>query len=146
LIVTGYSFIRKDFFGLFYPGLHGPIPLWDPFKILANISAIALLVGIAILWANRKKMEAEGEAAPTFYDWFLIGEIFAVGITGLGAELFRWADFGVLAYLTYYLHLVSIFMLFLYMPYTKFAHMVYRTFAMAFEKYRESSFVQKEAS
>ena len=91
-------------------------------------------------------MEAEGRAVPTFYDWFLIGEIFAVGITGFGAELLRWADFGVLAYLTYYLHLVSVFMLFFYMPYTKFAHMVYRTFAMAFEKYRESSFVQKEAS
>jgi quinone-modifying oxidoreductase subunit QmoC len=35
-------------------------------------------------------------------------------------------------------------MLFLYMPYTKFAHMVYRTFAMAFEKYRESSFAKAE--
>jgi quinone-modifying oxidoreductase subunit QmoC len=146
LVVTGYSFVRKDFFGLFNPNLHGPIPLYDPFKILANISAIALLVGIAILWANRRKMEAEGKASPTFYDWFLIGEIAAVGITGLGAELLRWADFGVLAYLTYYLHLVSIFMLFFYMPYTKFAHMIYRTFAMAFEKYRESSFVQEEVS
>jgi quinone-modifying oxidoreductase subunit QmoC len=146
LVVTGYSFIRKDFLGLINPNLHGPIPLYDPFKLLANISAIALLVGIAILWANRRKMEAEGKASATFYDWFLIGEILAVGVTGLGAELLRWADFGVLAYLTYYLHLVAVFMLFFYMPYTKFAHMVYRTFAMAFEKYRVSSFVRKEAS
>ncbi len=146
LTVTGYSFVRKDFLGLMNPNLHGPIPLYDPFKLLANISAIALLVGIAILWANRKKMEKEDKAAPTFYDWFLIWLITAVGITGLGAELLRWADFGVLAYLTYYLHLVAVFMLFFYMPYTKFAHMVYRTFAMAFEKYRDSSFVQKEDS
>ncbi len=146
LAVTSYSFIRKDIVGLLNPNLHGPIPLYDPFKILANISAIALIVGIAILWVNRRKMEAEGRTSPTFYDWFLIGEIIAVGITGLGAELFRWADLGVLAYLTYYLHLVAVFMLFFYMPYTKFAHMVYRTFAMAFEKYRESSYVQKEAS
>jgi quinone-modifying oxidoreductase subunit QmoC len=146
LAVTGYSFIRKDFLGLINPNLHGPIPLYDPFKLLANISAIALLVGIAILWANRRRMEAEGKASATFYDWFLIGEILAVGVTGLGAELLRWADFGVLAYLTYYLHLVAVFMLFFYMPYTKFAHMVYRTFAMAFEKYRDSSFVREEAS
>jgi quinone-modifying oxidoreductase subunit QmoC len=146
LVVTGYSFIRKDFLGLVYPNLHGPIPMSDPFKILANISAIALLVGIAILWANRKKMEAEQEVSPTFYDWFLIGEIVAVGVTGLGAELLRLADFHVLAYLMYYMHLVAVFMLFFYMPYTKFAHMVYRTFAMAFEKYRDSSFVSKEAS
>ena len=146
LVVTGYSFVRKDFLGLMNPNLHGPIPLYDPFKILANISAIALLVGIAILWGNRKKMEAEQGVSPTFYDWFLIGEIVAVGVTGLGAELLRWADFSVLAYLMYYMHLVAVFMLFFYMPYTKFAHMVYRTFAMAFEKYRDSSFVREEAS
>jgi quinone-modifying oxidoreductase subunit QmoC len=146
LAVTGYSFIRKDFLGLINPNLHGPIPLYDPFKILANISAIALLVGIAILWGNRKKMEAEQGVSPTFYDWFLIGEIVAVGVTGLGAELLRWADFAVLAYLMYYMHLVAVFMLFFYMPYTKFAHMVYRTFAMAFEKYRDSGFIREEAS
>jgi len=146
LVVTGYSFVRKDFLGLMNPNLHGPIPLYDPFKILANVSAIALLVGIAILWGNRKKMEAEQGVSPTFYDWFLIGEIVAVGVTGLGAELLRWADFSVLAYLVYYMHLVAVFMLFFYMPYTKFAHMVYRTFAMAFEKYRDSSFVREEAS
>jgi quinone-modifying oxidoreductase subunit QmoC len=146
LAVTGYSFVRKDFLGLIYPNLHGPIPLYDPFKILANVSAIALIVGIAILWGNRKKMETEQGITPTFYDWFLIGEIVAVGVTGLGAELLRWADFGVLAYLMYYMHLVAVFMLFFYMPYTKFAHMVYRTFAMAFEKYRDSSFIREEAS
>jgi len=33
-------------------------------------------------------------------------------------------------------------MLFLYMPYTKFAHLVYRTFAMAFERYRDSAYVK----
>ena len=42
----------------------------------------------------------------------------------------------------YFLHLVSVMMLFMYMPYTKFAHIVYRTAAMAFEKYRESAFVK----
>jgi len=60
LVVTTYSFVRKDFLGLIYPSLHGPIPFYDPFKLLANISAIALLVGIAILWANRKKNYSQG--------------------------------------------------------------------------------------
>lgn len=142
LIVTTYGFVRKDIFGIFNPNLHGPIPLYDPFKLLANVSAVALLVGIILLWKNRLKMEEENNVTPTFYDWFLIWEIFAVGVTGLGAELLRWSGLAIPAYLFYYCHLVAVFMLFLYMPYTKFAHLVYRTFAMAFEKYRESSFVK----
>jgi quinone-modifying oxidoreductase subunit QmoC len=143
-IVTGYSLVRKDVIGSFVEGLHGPLSMADPFKLLANISGIALVVGIGILWMNRSRMEEENNASPTFYDWFLIGEIMTVGITGMGAEITRLIGIPVLAYLFYFLHLVAVFMLFLYMPYTKFAHMVYRTFAMAFEKYRESSFAKAE--
>ena len=51
--VTGYSLVRKDIIGMFIEGMHGPIPLADPFKLLANISAIALIVGVGILWMNR---------------------------------------------------------------------------------------------
>lgn len=140
LAVTSYSFVRKDLVGLLNPAMHEPLSMGDPFKILANIAAIALIVGIAILWANRSRMEEEGKATPTYYDWFLIAEITTVGVTGLLTELTRLINIPVLAYLFYYLHLVSILMLFIYMPYTKFAHMVYRTFAMAFERYRESTF------
>ncbi len=143
--VTNYALIRKDLIGAFNPAMHGPLSLADPFKILANISAVALIVGIGILWSNRKKDEAEKGVKGTFHDWFLIWEIMAVGVTGLLSQFFRLADIGSLAYLSYYLHLVAVMMLFLWMPYTKFAHMVYRTFAMAFEKYRESRFVKKTA-
>jgi quinone-modifying oxidoreductase subunit QmoC len=140
-VVTNYAFIVKDFIGMAYPSLHAPISMMNPVKILANICAIALIVGVGILWSNRSQMEAEQGVSGTFYDWFLIWEIMAVGVTGLVAELSRLAGFGFPAYLFYYLHLVSVMMLFLYMPYTKFAHMVYRTVAMAFERYRESGFM-----
>jgi quinone-modifying oxidoreductase subunit QmoC len=101
-----------------------------------------LITGAAILWGNRSQMKAEGRASNTFYDWFLIWMIMAVGVTGFGAELLRLINIPALGYLTYYLHLVSVMMLFLYMPYTKFAHLVYRTFAMTFERYRESAYVK----
>ena len=144
LLVTGYSFVAKDIVGLLIPSLHGPIGMMNPVKWLANVAAIAMIVGIAILWGNRKKMEEEQGVTPTFYDWFLIWEIMAVGVTGLVAELSRLSGLVFPAYLFYYLHLVSVLMLFLYMPYTKFAHMVYRTVAMAFEKYRESGFAENQ--
>ncbi len=145
-ILTCWSAFRQDLMGLFWPSFHGPLPLTDPFKTLANISAIALLYGVWVLWRNRLKLEQRGKASRTFYDWFLIWEIAAVGITGLGAELLRWAGMPTLGYLVYFVHLVSVLMLFLYMPYTKFAHIVYRTTAMCFERYRESRFAKNAMS
>ena len=101
-----------------------------------------MIVGIGILWMNRTKMEASGKAMNTFYDWFIIWIIMGVGVTGLAAELLRLVGIPSLGYVVYYLHLISVAMLFLYMPYTKFAHLVYRTFAMAFERYRDSAFIK----
>ena len=144
LIVTTYGMIRKDIVGILVPSMHGPIPLWDPIKILANVSAVALIYGIFLLWGKRTNDESLSGTKGTFYDWFLIYEIAAVGGSGLLAELTRLAGIGSLAYFFYYIHLVAIMMLFLYMPYTKFAHFVYRTFAMAFERYRVSDYVMKK--
>ena len=141
-IVTCWSLFKQDVLGLVWPSLHGPLPLIDPFKILANVSAVALLYGIYVLWTSRKDMESRGKASKTFYDWFLIWEILAVGATGLGAELLRLAGLPAFGYIVYFLHLVSVMMLFLYMPYTKFAHIAFRTTAMCFQKYRESSFAK----
>ncbi len=142
-IVTLWSLFRQDILGLIYPSLHGPLPLSDPFKILANVSAISFIFGLAVLWSNRVKAEKEDGTRPTFFDWFLIWEIAAVGITGIGAELFRWMGMAVPGYTIYFLHLVSVMMLFLYLPYTKMAHLLYRTTAYAFDRYRKSAFLEQ---
>jgi quinone-modifying oxidoreductase subunit QmoC len=141
-IVTCYSLFTQDVIGIFIPSMHGPISMWNPVKLLANVSAVAMIGGIGILWLNRTKMEAAGKATNTFYDWFLIWMIMGVGVTGLAAELLRIIGIPSLGYVVYYLHLIAVAMLFLYMPYTKFAHIAYRTFAMAFERYRESSYIK----
>jgi quinone-modifying oxidoreductase subunit QmoC len=142
VFVTTYSFVAQDIIGIFIPSMHGPMSMWNPVKILANVGAIAMIVGVGILWGNRARMEADGEASNTFYDWFLIWMIMGVGVTGLAAELFRLIGVASVGYVIYFLHIVSVMMLFLYMPYTKFAHLVYRTFAMAFERYRDSAYVK----
>ncbi len=139
-IVTCWSLFANDILGLWIPSMHGPMNFWSPFKLLANVSAIAMIYGIWVLWTNRAKSESESGIQGNFYDWFLIWEIMAVGVTGLLAEVVRWAGLPAVGYVIYFLHLIAVMMLFLYMPYTKFAHFVYRTFAMAFEKCREGAF------
>jgi quinone-modifying oxidoreductase subunit QmoC len=121
-----------------YPWLLGPspYPLSDPMKWLANMSALGLLVGIFMVMNNRKKnVEKAGEGG--YYDWLLIYIIFAVMATGILSELFRLADLALLSYLIYFSHLVVVFFLFAYAPFSKMAHMLYRATAMVFAKTTE---------
>ncbi|MEW5745445.1 MAG: quinone-interacting membrane-bound oxidoreductase complex subunit QmoC [Nitrospirota bacterium] len=117
-------------------GFHweSPYPLYDPMKILGNISAAALLIGITLVTSNRLK-NAEKAGKGSYFDWLFITVIFVIVLTGIGAQVFRLADIGLLAYPTYFVHLVFVFFLFAYAPFSKMAHMVYRTTAMVFAKH-----------
>ncbi len=110
-----------------------PYPLTDPLKWLANISALALLVGIVMVINNRKKNEAKAGKGG-YYDWLFIYIVFAVMATGILSELFRLANIAILSYLVYFAHLVVVFFLFAYAPFSKMAHMLYRATAMVFAK------------
>jgi quinone-modifying oxidoreductase, subunit QmoC len=99
-IVTLYSMFTQDVIGIFIPSMHGPISMWNPMKLLANVSAIALIVGIGILWMNRAKMEAAGKVTNTFYDWFFIWVIMAVGVTGMVAQILRLIGIPSLGYIS----------------------------------------------
>ena len=56
-----------------------------------------------------------------------------VGATGMLSWALRLADMNA-GYLMYYFHLVFIWALFAYAPYSKFAHLFYRTTAMVFAR------------
>jgi len=110
-----------------------PYPLTDPVKWLANASALAFLVGITLVIINRlKNQEKAGYGA--YYDWLFISIVFAIMATGILSEVVRLANIAVLAYIIYFIHLVVVFFLFAYAPFSKMAHMLYRATAMVFEK------------
>ncbi|MDP3048353.1 MAG: quinone-interacting membrane-bound oxidoreductase complex subunit QmoC, partial [Thermodesulfovibrionales bacterium] len=102
-----------------------PYPLTDPVKWLANVSALALLIGISLVISNRLKNE-EKAGKGGYYDWLFIYIVFAIMATGILAQLIRLADIAVLSYVVYFAHLVVVFFLFAYAPFSKMAHMVYR--------------------
>jgi quinone-modifying oxidoreductase subunit QmoC len=123
-VVTSWGFLNEWV-------LHHESPyfLLSPIKLLAMVGTASLLYGI---WNLLKERQANADKAGygTYFDWFLIYLVFAVGATGLLSWLFRLIEIRILAYPTYFLHLTAVFMLFFYAPYTKMAHMVYRTVAM----------------
>ncbi len=56
-------------------------------------------------------------------------------VSGILAEVTRLADIATLAYPIYFIHLVFVFSLFVYLPYSKLAHLFYRSAALCFNKY-----------
>jgi quinone-modifying oxidoreductase subunit QmoC len=117
--------------------LHGPWSQMNPVKWLANISGVALIVGSALLIKNRaaKKDQVSG-----YFDWYLVWLAFGLGVTGMGAQLTRLAELAVISFVVYYIHLVLVWALFAYLPFSKLAHLVYRTVAMAYNEYAGRNF------
>jgi len=130
-VVTNIVFIGADFLGF-----HTPWPLWNPVKIFANLGAVILIYGSIMLIQNRKAREAEGYMRGAYNDWFLLYLILFVGLTGLGAEILRLLNLK-LAYFVYIAHLACVFVLFLSLPFSKFAHLLYRTTVMVYDTYRK---------
>lgn len=112
---------------------YSPYDQISPVKFFGNTGAIAGILGIGLITINRFK-HADKAGVGSYYDWLLIGVIMVIMVTGLGAELLRLGNMGVIAFPTYFVHLSAVLFLFVYAPFSKMAHMVYRTTALAFAR------------
>jgi quinone-modifying oxidoreductase subunit QmoC len=83
------------------------------------------------LTLNRLKLDPKFQVS-SFYDWYLLGVIWVVAVTGMLAQVFRLMDCAVAAFSVYYLHLVAVWMLFAYLPWSKLGHFVYRVAALTY--------------
>jgi quinone-modifying oxidoreductase subunit QmoC len=89
-----------------------------------------MLVGVVIVLLERFK-DREKRSPTTYFDWFFLLTLAAVLATGIASELLRLQQDKIPMFVIYFIHLTLIFALFLYAPYSKFAHLLYRTLAMA---------------
>jgi quinone-modifying oxidoreductase subunit QmoC len=114
-------------------GVKTPLPQVHLVKLLGNLSAVLLTVGIVWLVVNRLS-DGESAGRSRAFDTFLLALIVLVIFSGVGAELGRLALPVPAALAIYVLHLGTVLSLFLTFPFSKFAHAAYRTLAMAHER------------
>ncbi|MBT8340125.1 MAG: quinone-interacting membrane-bound oxidoreductase complex subunit QmoC [Desulfatitalea sp.] len=126
-IVTG-----TFFFAEWVLHIEGPYSQWSPVKWLANAGGIALIIGGSLMIAKRMGQQ---DQITSYKDWYLIGLVLVLGGTGLLTEMLRLGHLYDLSAFIYVLHLIAVWMLFAYTPFSKLAHFVYRTVAMAYQSY-----------
>ncbi|MFH0821858.1 MAG: quinone-interacting membrane-bound oxidoreductase complex subunit QmoC [Pseudomonadota bacterium] len=137
-VTTGIVAFQLDVLGLFVERFHETPPSvggpgYIPIKILGNVSAIAFIVGLGIMFMRRLTLPDEAGNS-SYFDWFFLFVIFGTGVSGLLTELVRVAGTPSGAYILYAVHLMFVMALFLYLPFSKFAHLGYRTVAIAWGK------------
>ena len=126
-VVTGIFFVV-----LYVFGIPGPYSQLNPVKWLANISGAALVIGSVLMIKNRL---GKKDQVSTYKDWYILGVVLTVGLSGMLTEMTRLAGYANITYFLYWIHLIAIFNLFAFLPFSKMAHLVYRTTAMAYAEY-----------
>lgn len=116
-----------------------PFNFWNPWKMLANLAGGAILIGCALMVRDRRPRTGRTGAlfagtwlAGTSFDWMFLGLAVAAVLTGFGCEMLHYARVDPLRYATYVIHLATVFALLVLLPYSKFAHMIYRATAMVY--------------
>ena len=146
-IVTSWAVLDLYLMPLLGIEARYPFGLLHPMKMLANVGGILLIVGAGKALLDRKNAPADGYHQSTSFDLIFVWLLLLVGVSGYAVEVFRFvaeasagaeaydSAFATPAYSVYFVHLVLVFGLLVYLPYSKFAHIWYRTVAMIYAEH-----------
>jgi quinone-modifying oxidoreductase subunit QmoC len=101
-------------------------------KVFGNIGGLAIVIGVLLMISNRMSKSEDSPASS--YDWVFLFSIFLVGATGMLTEILRLMNNASLAYPMYFVHLVFVFYVIAFLPYSKLAHLLYRPIAIIHAK------------
>jgi quinone-modifying oxidoreductase subunit QmoC len=124
LFVTLFAILATIFFEY-------PFPFTDPVKIAGNLGALMLFTGFSLMILER--FRKRDRLRSTYTDWFFLGSFWLLTLTGILVETARLMDWDK-AYYLYLVHLILVWVIILYYPYTKFAHFIYRTTVLLAQK------------
>jgi ferredoxin len=110
-----------------------PIPLWYPSRLIGTVAGIALVYGVSMFMVNRMRQVNRAAQFTTASDWLLLVLLWITGATGFFIELAlylpnapTWGDW------VFLFHVAVAMELMLLLPFTKFAHAMYRPVALFF--------------
>jgi nitrate reductase gamma subunit len=117
-----------------------PVYLWHPTRLLGTLAGILLVYGTAaaiyLRWAKRGRSFSHSMLS----DWLLLWLLFLAGLTGFVVEFSIYMPAGsTWIYIALLVHVVISMEVVLLLPFTKFAHAVYRPVALFLHHYFRST-------
>jgi nitrate reductase gamma subunit len=111
--------------------IHGDlVPPWEPVRLLGIVSGAALLYGTSLMILRRIRKADRYTSRSTFMDWAFVLLLFLAGLGGFLVDVAQYAGLPFWAYAFMLFHLVVVFDLLILIPFTKFAHILYRPLAL----------------
>jgi quinone-modifying oxidoreductase subunit QmoC len=109
-----------------------PLSFLNPFKIAGNVASIMIYAGLGIMIYQRIfNRSVFGKSS--YSDWLLLVAIGLLTLSGTLVEMARFGNWS-LAYHLYFFHLVAVWFVIMYLPYTKLGHIFYRTTALLYAR------------
>jgi len=110
-----------------------PIPLWYPSRLIGTLAGLSLLYGVSMFIANRVRKVNRASMVSSASDWLLLVLLWITGATGflIEAALYLPNAPG-WGYWVFLFHVAVAMELMLFLPFTKFAHAMYRPVALFF--------------
>lgn len=111
-----------------------PFDFWSPWKLLANLGGLALLFGTFSIIRDRL-IDRPYTNPSTYFEWAFLLTLFLVVLSGFATEALHYFRLEPHRHVVYFVHLMLVFALLMTLPFSKFAHVIYRATAMVFAEY-----------
>lgn len=107
------------------------VPLWYPIRLLGSLAGLLLTYGVTVvLWRRARKVDASMKTS-NFSDWSFLAMMWIAAVTGFFLEVSLYLPHAPLwGYWMMLVHVALAMELVLLAPFTKFAHVFYRTVAL----------------
>ncbi len=108
-----------------------PVALWHPTRLLGTVAGIFLVYGTAVAIIQRWAKPDKYFSHSLLSDWLFLWLLFLAGVTGFIVELTVYLPHGATwMYIVFLVHVVISMEVVILLPFTKFAHAVYRPIAL----------------
>jgi ferredoxin len=117
-------------FGLEIVGLRETgeaVPIWYPVRLLGTVSGVLLMYGVTMLMIRRWRKDGRTARHSFTSDWMFLWLLWLSGLTGFIIELALYLpQTPIWGYALFLVHVAIAMELVLLVPFTKFAHAIYR--------------------